>query len=152
MEGLRIEKFNPEELDEVLEVERDCFPKKPYDAAIFLLYSSLEPDGFFVAKLFDEIVGYIIASSKASEIVSIAVKQKYRKMGIGRALVKRAVDYLIAMNCREIKLHVRESNVGAIAFYEKCGFRKVEKVRCYYGDEDGYLMKLEKFFKEDRET
>lgn len=152
MEGVRIEKFNLDELDGVLEVEKDCFPKKPYDATTFLFYYSLEPDGFFVAKLSNEIVGYIIASSRASEIVSIAVKQKYRRRGIGRALVRAAVDYLMAMNCREIKLHVRESNVGAIAFYEKCGFKKVEKVKCYYENEDGYLMKLEKFFKDDGET
>ncbi|RLG18161.1 ribosomal-protein-alanine N-acetyltransferase [Nanoarchaeota archaeon] len=147
-ETLRVERFVKDYLNEVLEVEKECFPKKPYDAKTFLHWYSSEPEGFLIVRLGEEIAGYIIASSVEKEIISIAVKKKFRNLGIGSFLLKEALNYLFSKGAEEVVLHVRVGNKRAIEFYERNGFEIVKKIEGYYGDEDAYLMKLpkEKFF------
>lgn len=148
MEKFKVEKFSEKLLNDVLEVEKECFPKRPYDAETFLYWYIIEPDGFLIAKKNEEILGYIIASSQEGEIISIAVKKAARNLGVGSILLKEAINYLFSKGMNEVKLHVRVSNKGAIEFYKRNGFEIVGRINNYYGDEDAYLMKLnkEKFF------
>jgi len=116
-------------------------------------------DAFLVAKVDGEIVGYVmcrvekefrlelpIRILKVGHIVSIAVKPEYRRMGIGRSLMERAVKTLFDMYGVEyVYLEVRVSNEAAIKFYEKLGFKITRRVSGYYRDgEDAYIMRLDK--------
>jgi len=70
------------------------------------------------------------------EIEYILVQDEYRKYGIGSKLLKE----IEKNNVKNITLEVRESNISAIEFYKKNGF-KIEAIRKnYYGNENGYLM------------
>jgi len=70
------------------------------------------------------------------EIEYIIVDEKYRKHGIGSKLLEQ----IEKNNIQNITLEVRESNIGAIEFYKKNGF-KIQTIRKnYYGNENGYLM------------
>ena len=70
------------------------------------------------------------------EIEYIIVDKKHRKCGIGTKLLKE----IEKNNIKNITLEVRESNIEAIDFYKKNGF-KIETIRKnYYGNENGYLM------------
>lgn len=72
------------------------------------------------------------------EIDYIIVDNKYRKMGIATRLLHFLEnDY---KNIDNITLEVRESNIEAINFYSKNGFKEVTKRKNYYKDEDGILM------------
>ena len=70
------------------------------------------------------------------EIEYIIVDDNYRRKGIATKLLN-AIE---KQNIKNITLEVRESNITAINFYKKNGF-KIEAVRKnYYGNENGYLM------------
>ena len=70
------------------------------------------------------------------EIEYIIVDEEYRKRGIGSKLLEE----IEKNNIQNITLEVRESNIEAINFYKKNGFR-IETIRKnYYGNENGYLM------------
>ena len=73
------------------------------------------------------------------EIEYIIIVEEYRKKGIGTKLLSE----IEKENINNITLEVRESNIPAINFYKKNGY-KIEAIRKnYYGNEDGYLMMKE---------
>lgn len=73
------------------------------------------------------------------EIEYIIVPEEYRKKGIGSKLLSQIEKEKI----NNITLEVRESNIEAINFYKKNGY-KIEAIRKnYYDNEDGYLMMKE---------
>lgn len=60
-------------------------------------------------------------------ITTICVNQNYRKLGIGTMLInkiKNKLEHSDNLLNKPILLNVRESNIGAINFYKKHGFKK----------------------------
>jgi ribosomal-protein-alanine N-acetyltransferase len=87
-------------------------------------------------------IGFAAGDTRPSQggawISTIAVHPRFQRRGIGRAL-------LLACEAQTtlptMKLTVRTSNHGAIALYEKEGYRTVDIFRKYYSDgEDGLVM------------
>jgi ribosomal-protein-alanine N-acetyltransferase len=76
------------------------------------------------------------------EILNLAVVRDWRKKGIGRRLMERALREAAALGVRGVFLEVRESNAGARAFYGGMGFAETGRRRGYYGrpDEDAVLL------------
>ncbi len=90
-------------------------------------------DGFFIAKIGDEIVGFIVCDrdwfSKyegrvVGAIHEFVVDKRYQGKSIGKKLMEKCLCYLSKYNDR-IELWVGEKNKKAIKFYEKYGFRVV---------------------------
>ena len=115
------------------------------------------PEAFIVAELNDRIVGYIMCKIefgfsnyrklgfvKKGHVVSVAVLERDRGKGIGKALMLEGISGVMGRKSDEIYLEVRVSNESAIKMYEKLGFQIKSKLRTYYRDgEDAYLMALE---------
>jgi len=80
-----------------------------------------------------------------SHITNIAVREQYRRQGIGELLLISLLDLTIELGARLITLEVRTSNIAAQSLYSKYGFIQVGLRRGYYTDnrEDGVLMSLE---------
>lgn len=72
------------------------------------------------------------------EIDYIIVDIEYRNLGIATKLLNFIENKY--KNIDNITLEVRESNISAINFYIKNGFKEVAKRKNYYNDEDGILM------------
>jgi ribosomal-protein-alanine N-acetyltransferase len=144
MENLLIEKFDPLNLNEILEIERNAFEKKEtFPKEYFLELSKKWPDGFLVAKLDREIVGYAIGEKDKDSglIISVAVKKEWRRRGIGKRLVEKLLENFKKEGMKIVFLHVREENREAINFYQALGFRIIELVENYYSNgENAYLM------------
>ena len=72
--------------------------------------------------------------------MNIAVDPDRRRQGIARALLDGMLDR--AGHDANYTLEVRVSNTGAIALYERYGFRTVGTRRHYYSDngEDALIM------------
>ena len=70
------------------------------------------------------------------ELEYIWVNSSYRHMGIASKLMDKMIDNSV----NNITLEVRTSNVDAINLYKKFGFKIASIRKCYYGDEDAYLM------------
>lgn len=94
----------------------------------------IQAKGIFVAKIQDEIVGYITFNIKEKnnpsmryrkqlQIEAICVDEKSRGKGIGTELLKYAKKFGKENNCTDIYLTVNEENENAIKVYEKFGFK-----------------------------
>lgn len=90
------------------------------------------------------IIGYIVARLVASEIHinNVAVRDTFRRQGIGCALLSKILDGAKRENANIAFLEVRAGNVAAQALYQKCGFRPVSRRRNYYSTplEDALIM------------
>ena len=78
-----------------------------------------------VAEVDGKVVGYCIIyyAMDEAEIARIAISDTARRQGIGRALLDYSCEVCKHEHVGKLLLDVRESNAGAIAFYEQYGFR-----------------------------
>ena len=96
------------------------------------------------AELDGEIVGFANASFvlDEGEILNIAVDEKYRRAGIGKALLYSLLKSF-PDEIEKVYLEVRSENSAAIALYEKTGFERCGLRKRYYADplDDAVIMK-----------
>ncbi|MFN8114435.1 MAG: ribosomal protein S18-alanine N-acetyltransferase [Solirubrobacterales bacterium] len=131
------------DLPGVLSIERRSFPA-PWSLAMFVLEVS-KPSGVCLAATNgDEILGYLVCSRYADvfHLMNVAVDPDRRRLGIAERMVERML--VEAGREERYTLEVRVSNHGAIAMYEKLGFRRAGRRRRYYSDngEDAMIMWL----------
>lgn len=95
----------------------------------------------------DFIAGYVALWFVVDEahITSIAVREDYRRLGLGELLMMGAVELASAREANQVTLEVRISNFPAHALYEKFGFKRTGIRKGYYTDnrEDAVLMTVE---------
>jgi len=138
-----IRPFSFSDLDYILHIERNSFPKSPYDWDTFIDLYYLCPETFLVYldtphdRKESQIGGYIIFS-KEGHIISIAVHPQKRRKGIGKELLEKA---MITPHIKGIWAEVRKSNKGAQEFYCQVGFQITGAVPNYYGDEDALIIR-----------
>jgi [ribosomal protein S18]-alanine N-acetyltransferase len=97
-----------------------------------------------VAEIDGEVAAYLVwrrTFTDELEILSIATHPSYRRKGLARALIHE----FCSSNRGDVFLEVRESNLGAIAFYQALGFCRTGIRHSYYADNgDGaIIMKLQ---------
>jgi len=130
------------DLDHILQIELQSFPKSPYDWATFINLHYLYPETFwvYVSPTLDrgegQILGYIVFT-KEGHIISIAVHPQHRRRGIGKELLQTAMK---DPSFKKVWAEVRRSNQGAQAFYVRMGFRIAGEVPNYYGNEDALIV------------
>jgi len=92
----------------------------------------------------NELMGYLIISTVCdeAEIIQIVVKKNYSRTGFATGLINEAFDHCCKKGVNSVFLEVRVSNLAAIAFYEKTGFRKTGFRKKYYSSpvEDALIM------------
>jgi ribosomal-protein-alanine N-acetyltransferase len=137
-----IRPFSLSDLDSILQIESQSFPKSPYDWTTFLSLHHLYLKTFLVClgmnrgQKEEKVLGYIVFSEDG-HIISIAVHPQHRKKGIGTRLLQRALN---TSHSKKVWAEVRRSNQAAQAFYGKMGFRITGMVPNYYGNEDALIM------------
>jgi ribosomal-protein-alanine N-acetyltransferase len=129
------------DLPQVVAVERRAFTT-PWSLAMFVLELS-KPSGIcLAAEVEAELVGYLICSRYDTvwHVMNIAVDTDRRRRGIATALISALLERV--GEDAQITLEVRKSNTGAIALYERFGFRSAGVRRRYYADngEDAVIM------------
>lgn len=150
----RVREASAADLARVIMINRRCLPE---NYTYFFFNSILQnyPRTFLVAEIGGDLAGYIMCRvergfSKLSKlnltrlghVISIAVLPEYRRRGIAKALLRKAMKVLKEeYGCEEAYLEVRVSNRPAISLYRKLGFEVVKISRRYYVDgEDAYVM------------
>ncbi len=102
-----------------------------------------------VADCNGDICGFGIVSHGAGEgqIVNIAMHPKRRRLGVGRKVLNRMLQYLRQNAVSEVFLEVRESNKPALKLYLRTGFKWIGVRKAYYAAgpvrEDAVAMKLD---------
>ena len=136
--------MRPEDLDEVLAIERASF-SMPWSRGAFLY--EIQQNRVARCRVMREagaIVGYVCVWEIADEIhiTNVAVHPRHRRQGIARALLAGILSEARARDLRLVVLEVRPSNHEAIGLYESFGFRVTGRRRGYYYDtgEDALVM------------
>lgn len=85
--------------------------------------------------------GFWVLADEA-HIIGIAVREGYRRQGIGELMLISAIEMAGKLKARAVTLEVRESNSIAQNLYNKYAFSKVGIRKGYYLDnrEDGVIM------------
>ena len=79
-----------------------------------------------------------------AEVLNLGVAPSWRKRGLGRELMIAAIQDANHAGATNLFLDVRESNLGAQAFYKALGFTEAGRRRGYYRDpaEDALVLSL----------
>lgn len=93
-----------------------------------------------------QVVGYIAARAAAGElhINNVAVRESFRRNGIGGLLLSRAIEEGKRLGASSAFLEVRSGNLAAQSLYQKCGFLPIARRPRYYSEplEDAVVMRL----------
>jgi ribosomal-protein-alanine N-acetyltransferase len=152
-EPVKLRKFTPNDLQDVMHINRVCLPEN-YTDMFFIDLHERFPETFIVAEIDKEIVGYIMSRIEVGlssyglgglirkgHVVSIAVMPKARRKGIASALLKAAMTGMSGYKAKQIYLEVRVTNEGAVNLYRKLGLDITRTIPGYYSDgEDAYVM------------
>ncbi len=93
-------------------------------------------DGFFVAKVGQDLAGFIVCDAHwyseyegrvVGAIHELVIDLPFQGKGVGRALMEAGLEYL-RKSTDVVELWVGEKNDKAMRFYESYGFRRVGKV------------------------
>ena len=138
----KIVEMTSEHISEIALLEKGCF-SSPWSENSLSEELNNESSHFIVA-VSDNVLGYIGVQEICGEayITNIAVFKEYRRSGIGRNLLKSAIDGAVSRNCEFITLEVRESNKSAISLYESEGFEIAGKRKNFYSEptENGIIF------------
>jgi ribosomal-protein-alanine N-acetyltransferase len=113
-----------------------------------VLESIHEKSVYVVVNSENAIIGYVIIYQgfDSIEIMNIAVEEKHKRRGVGKALLSFMIDNYSENN--EIWLEVRDNNTPAIALYKGLGFENIGIRKGFYRDEtpprDALTMKYQK--------
>ena len=147
MSEFTLKQADERDVDAVCRIERTCF-SDPWgeDTVKQMLGSPFIKIFCDVDAKSGEAASYLVISeTDCVEILKIAVMPDYRRKKLGTFQLERAKRAALNTFDKRIILEVRSSNVGAIAFYEKNGFKTDGIRKNYYKNptEDAILMSLD---------
>lgn len=124
------------------QLEVECF-KSPWSLDMLSQTTSLNNFYGIVCEENGVIVAYVgcIYDFWDGEILNIAVKNEYRRKGIGETLMTKIIEFLRLEKKENVYLEVRKSNVFAQKLYAKLGFFPIgERKKYYENTEDAIVM------------
>ncbi len=138
-----IRPFRVRDIEQVVRISNTSL-KENYDVELFFNISE-SWNGTFLVAISDNIVsGFInglMESEGVSRILMLAVHSDYRGQGIGSALLNNFTTIIYSRGARKILLEVRPSNLTAVEFYRKRGFKTMGIIKNFYQNgENGIKM------------
>ncbi|MBQ9927963.1 MAG: ribosomal protein S18-alanine N-acetyltransferase [Lachnospiraceae bacterium] len=138
-----IRELTSEDVVEVSRIEQEVF-SMPWSPEDFLEMVEADYAYYYVAEEDGEIAGCCGIRNIAGEgeITNVVVAEKFRRRGIGRALMEYMLKEAPLHGIGDATLEVRVSNLPAISLYESLGF-KGEGVRPNFYEkpkEDALIM------------
>jgi lactoylglutathione lyase len=89
-----------------------------------------------------EVIGHLqlipTAQAGVEEIKSLAVRAGFRRRGVGRALVERALEACRVEHADAVTVTTAVADVDNLRFYQRCGFRASSIERDTFTPEAGY--------------
>jgi ribosomal-protein-alanine N-acetyltransferase len=141
---LKIRRVQAQDIFSVIKIAYESLPEH-YSPEVFNKFYESFSEGFLVAEKFHKIVGFVVGiqtSNGIARITLLSVDKKFRKQGIGSALINQFLREMSLHDIRQVELEVKINNDAAIKFYKKHGFDITETVpRFYLTGEDACIMK-----------
>lgn len=96
----------------------------------------------------EELVGFISYRQILDEVEidEVLIFKEYQHQGFGYQLMQKFLKVAFEKQGQTIFLEVRQSNLPAIALYEKCGFKQIAKRKNYYQHpvEDAWIYQYQR--------
>jgi len=130
-----IRKAQKEDLKTIAKLESIIFDKNNFPMSIRNLQYHLKVNNMIaVVEIDNTIAGYclVFIRKKYARIYNIATNPDFRGKKVASTLLEHIISQTYGLEY--ISLEVRKDNIGAIALYEKYGFKTVKELPCYYGD------------------
>ena len=143
---LKIEKFLPKHLEEVIEISREQFGVHGWQADLFKEELGKENHFAFVALCGAEVVSFVFVMKTYGErgedynILNIATKKSFENKGIATKLLTFLEEYAQNEGVFQLWLEVRQHNENAITFYKNMGFKLDYVRKNYYANGDNALV------------
>ena len=145
-----IRKYRDSDLDALKEITAACFDGVSIDHNIERAFGLIDgrdwqsrkvrhidadvaanADGIFVAEEDGEVIGYVTArvdhAGKVGWIPNLSVRPEYQRRGIGRRLLRTALDYFRAEGMLLVRIETLEQNEVGMRFYPEMGFKEVAR-------------------------
>jgi ribosomal-protein-alanine N-acetyltransferase len=140
---MEIKRLQLRDLNAIEQIEKRAYPT-PWSRSMFASELA-KPSSICLGAFEDErLAGYLIVSRyvDAWHVMNVAVDPDFRRRGIAITLLGELFASTHDDGRRGYTLEVRVSNAGAIALYERLGFRSSGIRRGYYTDnrEDAMIM------------
>ncbi len=153
--GLVVREGRLADVPAIVDLERSIreaahWPKREYVAMVAPAEQGPVRRHLVLAERDGEVVGYAVGSvvghgaAAIGELENIAVAEKARRSGAGRALCQALLRWWDASRIGVVELEVRVGNAPAIAMYASLGWKQTGRRARYYHDpvEDAVLMEL----------
>ncbi|RLI83271.1 hypothetical protein DRP07_03725 [Archaeoglobales archaeon] len=119
-----------DEVEEIIDLEYEILglsvfvdiSTKPYHKKVFVAESNGEIVGAAVVFWNDEF-----------RLGSIVVKEDFRRQGIGKALIKRSIEFAKEKNFNSVWLEVSVEQSNLVSYYKSLGFRIHDVIKHFYG-------------------
>lgn len=130
--GLEIRSMREEDVAPVVEIERRSF-SQPWEEDTFRRLLASDRARAWTAAA-DGVVGYVVLWTVGSgaQLGNLAVAPEARRRGVGRRLVRTALETARLSGADRVVLEVRESNRAAISLYHGIGFQFLGRREDYY--------------------
>lgn len=142
---IEIRKFKPTDTFKVIKLASMTLTEK-YNPSLFTYFYETYPQGFIVAEYSHKTIGFLVGvklSHTLAKILMLSVDPDFQGKKIGARILKEFIKTSIQENIETIELEVQTKNLKAIKFYQKNGFKKIEKIKEFYQNrEDAYTMRL----------
>ncbi|MCR5075985.1 MAG: ribosomal protein S18-alanine N-acetyltransferase [Ruminococcus sp.] len=125
--------ITPSAAEKLSELDRLCVGAEGWSAESFMSEAAKD-NGIVLFIMEGDRIAALLSGYTAvgeADITSVAVHPDFRRRGYALALMKR-FEELLPAGTEDIFLEVRESNAGAIALYEKCGFERLSVRKNFY--------------------
>ena len=139
--------MEPARLDQVTALENACF-SDPWSRDSFEELRRRDDTLFLCAVEDDAVIGYVTMYTVVDEgyILNVAVDDRFRRRGVGTALIRSLDTFGKKNSLAFITLEVRESNAPAIGLYSRFGFIKVGERKNYYRHPTENALLMTKFY------
>jgi len=142
------------DLDEVVDLERTCFPDAWSREAFEDEVDRAAHGGYSrVARIGGELAGYLISWFIYDEahLANLAVDPRWRRQGVGRTMLQDFLREARLRGCSVAHLEVRATNDGAIDLYRAHGFQPVSVRKNYYQREHEDALVMACFLRREEE-
>lgn len=147
-EEIKIRAMRQDDLEQVIQIEHEIF-LFPWSYGNF---SDSIRTGYhcFVLVPLDNrtIMGYGVLMSGPDEghVLTLGVGTSWQNQGLGKKMLQFLIEFARKQALHTVLLDVRESNTGAIKFYQRLGFQQIAVRKDYYptmcGHENALIMTL----------
>ncbi len=142
--------FHPEDLSTLRDITVTCFDGISIDQHIERLFgrfadtrwedrkaghidadAGANAEGLFVYEADGEVIGFITTRidpvNKVGGIPNMAVLPGHQGQGIGKALMKAALDFLETVGMEMVRIETLDNNDVGMRFYPRTGFQEVAR-------------------------